>query len=91
MTRKDYAKVAEIIRVAKTRCTLTTYEANDIINFFETSLADMFASDNQRFNRSRFQVACTVAQRLLPLKLCEHVGTPGGLCVRCLEELPEVK
>ncbi len=61
MTRKDYVKLAEIVRVAKTRQQrhedMNPVEA---IKFFETELADLCARDNPRFDRRRFELACAM-------------------------------
>ena len=57
MSKKDYVKFAEVIRVAKQR----DYEIGaQVLRFFEIEIADLFAADNPRFDRERFAKACEV-------------------------------
>ena len=61
MTRKDYVKFAELLRVAKFRCKLAENyfgSPEALIEFFELELADIFAVDNPNFDRKRFSKAC---------------------------------
>jgi hypothetical protein len=51
MTRKDYVRTAEILNAFKDEIDQTIFE-DLIFNFGE-----MFASDNQRFDHSRFAKA----------------------------------
>lgn len=60
MTRKDYEKVAEIVRVAKTRYNSNTIGIDGPVKFFETGFTDMFAADNPQFDREKFIKACEV-------------------------------
>lgn len=61
MTRKDYIAAAELLRrVAKTH--------NDplcerVCLSVATGLADIFAQDNRRFDRTRFLLACGVSDQ----------------------------
>jgi hypothetical protein len=62
MTRKDYVKFAELVRVAKHRYNPAGTKLDDaclhVVDFFETEMADLFARDNARFDRQRFAIAC---------------------------------
>ena len=52
MTRKDYIATAEILKTYSEAMDYFFFE--DLVNDF----ADMFAEDNDRFNRVRFVEAC---------------------------------
>ncbi len=59
MTRKDYVKVAEIIRRARQRENLGTLPpVND--GWLEDEFIELFAADNPRFDRRRFELACAM-------------------------------
>lgn len=71
MTRKDYVKMAEIVRVANGRYGSGQIDGvgepytdmpdgDTIIKFFVSELVDLFAADNPRFDRNRFAKACEV-------------------------------
>ena len=56
MTRKDYQAIAEAIK-----STLhDNVPAVDIAYTIAANLADVFAADNPRFDRSRFLAACGI-------------------------------
>ena len=52
MTRKDYIATAEILKTYSEA--MDNFFFEDLVNDF----ADMFAEDNDRFNRVRFLEAC---------------------------------
>jgi len=52
MTRKDYIATAEILKTYSEA--MDSFFVEDLVNDF----ADMFAEDNDRFNRVRFWEAC---------------------------------
>jgi len=57
MTRKDYIATAEIL---DTLVATTEGEAFDAVLDAIDAFADMFAKDNERFDRTRFVNACGV-------------------------------
>ena len=58
MTRKDYVKVAGIVAAARVRLQQPGISRSELVDYFETELADLFAADNPRFDRERFAAAC---------------------------------
>jgi hypothetical protein len=65
MTRKDYQAVADAIaKVRNDRKApnggLLPLEVRHTIEEIEDAIADVFARDNDRFDRDRFIQACTV-------------------------------
>lgn len=56
MTRKDYIKAASQIREQRTLA--RTKGDRKIVDALQQSLASMFAQDNPRFDRTRFDQAC---------------------------------
>ena len=56
MTRKDYQKVADIIR--KNLATSWDDSSDLAVGLIAQDMAIMFASDNERFNPSMFYKAC---------------------------------
>lgn len=52
MTRKDYIAIAEVFFLSK--------EAEDDLDNCARRMADTLATDNARFDRQRFLVACGV-------------------------------
>lgn len=59
MTRQHYVKVAGIL--AGDLATCTTEQERRKVRGIALSLADMFAQDNSRFDRSRFYTAVGMA------------------------------
>jgi hypothetical protein len=57
MTRKDYVSTAEIL---DTLVATTEGEAFDAVLDAIDAFADMFAKDNERFDRNRFLNACGI-------------------------------
>lgn len=57
MTRKDYIATADILDVLVS--TATDETIGDILDAVD-AFADMFAKDNERFDRTRFLNACGV-------------------------------
>lgn len=57
MTRKDYIATADILDVLV--ATATDETIGDILDAVD-AFADMFAKDNERFDRTRFINACGV-------------------------------
>lgn len=57
MTRKDYIATADILDVLV--ATATDETIGDILDAVD-AFADMFAKDNERFDRTRFLNACGV-------------------------------
>ncbi len=55
MTRKEYIKIAAILRAAHEQ-----YTDHAPIIFIECGLIDMFTADNPRFDAQRFRAACRV-------------------------------
>jgi hypothetical protein len=68
MTRKDYEKIARAIgkvrfdRAATSKGWLTLDDRH-VIEELEDALADVFAADNDRFDRVRFRDACVNSYR----------------------------
>ena len=64
MSKKDYVAIAAAVRShlepAKTRIGSDGYAA---IVCLALSLADTFAADNPRFDRSRFYAACGIGEQ----------------------------
>jgi hypothetical protein len=61
MTRKDYVKAAKIVSAARVRYPWAVGDyRKEVVDYFERELADMFASDNPKFNRQIFAKACEV-------------------------------
>jgi len=59
MTRKDYIAVAKIVAAARVCYNVTAVpQYGDIVDYFETELADLFVADSSRFDRARFVAAC---------------------------------
>ncbi len=66
MTRKDYVMIAEVIA--------TSWHASaDSKRDIAINLAEVFETDNPRFNRDRFLSACGVTNSLM-----ERMFTPEG-------------
>jgi hypothetical protein len=68
MSRKNYVEAAEIVAAARARFTQDSGDAGDaaareMIDYFETELARMFAADNVRFDARRFFAACNAEVR----------------------------
>ncbi len=63
MTRKDYQRIAQAIskvrfdRAATSKGWLTLNDRH-VIEEIEDALADVFAADNDRFDRVKFRDAC---------------------------------
>jgi len=55
MTKKDYVKFAEMIRVDR-----NTFARSELgsLAFIQEQIADIFAHDNSKFDRQRFYDAC---------------------------------
>lgn len=65
MSRKDYVKVAAIIAAARAQreefaVSPEPLTAIDTIEYFQRTLADMFAEDSPKFDRKIFAKACEV-------------------------------
>jgi hypothetical protein len=62
MSRKDYEKVAAILReendFAGDGRDLASRTARAVVATVTVKMADMFAEDNPRFNRAKFLEAC---------------------------------
>ena len=58
MTRKDYVKFAEMLARVRLQAQDKHVEFNYGINRMQVEIADIFASDNPRFDRERFYEAC---------------------------------
>jgi hypothetical protein len=59
MSRKDYVEAAKIVAAARVRYNVEAVpQYEDIVNYFETELASMFAQDSSRFDARRFAAAC---------------------------------
>ena len=63
MTRKDYVKFAGVLRVYRNRILNGDYgpqsiECMNLLIHLRNETADIFHSDNSRFDRDRFQDAC---------------------------------
>ena len=71
MTRKDYVSTAEILKTYSESMDFIFFE--DLVNDF----ADMFAEDNDRFNRVRFVEACNWLTEEEPIK-----GNPSMQAIR---------
>lgn len=56
MTKKDYIKVAAILKSRLQRT--TDVMSSVVIRAIAADLADMFLADNDRFDRQRFLTAC---------------------------------
>lgn len=56
MTRKDYIKIADIVRHGKQQ--FASHGHWHAVRFFEVALTEMLAQDNPRFDRARFAQAC---------------------------------
>lgn len=57
MTRKDYVAIAELMRDERESAELST-DGYRVWADIEISLADVFETDNPRFDRTRFYRAC---------------------------------
>lgn len=62
MTRKDYVKLAKVVReasVCRSHCEdHNCTDKQDVIDFFKLELSQVLAADNPRFDRERFYWAC---------------------------------
>jgi len=59
MTRRDYVKFAEVIRVGEYRVKHGGADVlMDVVRYFKEEIADIFASANPRFDRERFYASC---------------------------------
>ena len=65
MTRKDYVKIAAILarrhRLAALDFAASSIEGwaiSETLDLVATDVADVFAEDNPRFDRARFEEAC---------------------------------
>lgn len=54
MTRKDYKRAADII------CGIVEAPPDNLRSYLARRFADIFAEDNQLFNRGKFYAACKV-------------------------------
>ena len=62
MSRKDYVAVAGLIRSRLPYGGTTTHKCHyAAVADFAGGMADLFASDNPRFDRGRFLAACGLA------------------------------
>lgn len=60
MTRKDYEKIARVIKArALTHCTHTDQRKGEMLDL-ALDLAVTFQQDNPRFDRARFLKACGI-------------------------------
>jgi len=57
MTKKHYERIAAIINIARTSVPKHNHEW-----WIAENLADYFATDNPKFNRTRFLQACGIDQ-----------------------------
>tara|TARA_R110002020_G_scaffold343344_1_gene557725 strand:+ start:553 stop:756 length:204 start_codon:yes stop_codon:yes gene_type:complete len=67
MTRKDYIKIAEVLRKNKMPCfsieqtwDSQTQHHNDLIKLITNDLCKIFLEDNSRFDMDRFRKAVNV-------------------------------
>lgn len=58
MTRKDYVETARILSESRNALLSLGVEGEDIFGNLITDFAEMFESDNERFQYDRFANAC---------------------------------
>jgi hypothetical protein len=58
MSRKDYERIASVLAGVRQ----TNPDARVQLNVVSMTLADVFADDNPRFDRTRFLLACGVGR-----------------------------
>ena len=58
MTKKDYIKLAAVIRYAVNKSEQRDLLLNHCVRDIATELADVCSNDNPRFDRARFFDAC---------------------------------
>lgn len=55
MTKKDYVKFAQVIRRERE---IDGEDALTATKFWQSTIANIFAQDNPKFNREKFYAAC---------------------------------
>jgi len=91
MTRKEYIKIAAVLKQAKFEKTRNPAYAIDMI---QTALIDMFTADNPRFDSQRFRAACRDELTALSYDACikaecnnrvKRDNPHTNLCKRCYD------
>jgi len=59
MTKKTYIGTVGIIREARRNINNDKYDKRDTVDSIRTALADMFETDNPKFDRAKFIQACS--------------------------------